>query len=59
MIDDPYKVLGLSPDATQDEIKKAYRQMAKKYHPDVSKADASLFQRLTQAYETLLDYLKG
>jgi len=33
--------------------------LAKKYHPDVSKADASLFQRLTQAYETLLDYLKG
>jgi curved DNA-binding protein CbpA len=33
-MNDPYKTLGVSPDATDDEIKTAYRNLARKYHPD-------------------------
>lgn len=34
MMNDPYKTLGISPDASDDEVKRAYRDLAKKYHPD-------------------------
>jgi molecular chaperone DnaJ len=54
---DYYEVLGIGRAASQDEIKKAYRQMAREYHPDVSDAaDAEVrFKEVNEAYEVLSD----
>ncbi len=54
---DYYKTLGVDKNATQDEIKKAYRRLARKYHPDVSKeTDAEeQFKAVGEAYEVLKD----
>lgn len=54
---DYYRIMGGKRDATQDEIKRAYRMLARKYHPDVSKeADAEVrFKELGEAYEVLKD----
>ena len=43
---DPYKVLGLSPGASDDEIKKAYRTLAKRYHPDANPGDKTAEQKM-------------
>jgi curved DNA-binding protein len=54
---DYYKIMGVARDATQDDIKRAYRKLARKYHPDVSKeADAEArFKDLGEAYAVLKD----
>jgi len=54
---DYYAIMGLKRDATQDEVKRAYRKLARKFHPDVSKeADAELkFKELGEANEVLKD----
>jgi len=53
---DLYEVLGISKDATEAEIKKAYRTLAKKYHPDNQDTGAEAkFKEVQEAYETLTD----
>ncbi|HET8552781.1 MAG TPA: DnaJ C-terminal domain-containing protein [Gammaproteobacteria bacterium] len=54
---DYYKRLGVSRDASQDEIKRAYRKLARKYHPDVSKEEnaEAQFKEVQEAYEVLKD----
>src|SRR5919197_4065448 len=57
---DYYQVRGVGRAASDSEIKRAYRQLARKYHPDVNKEpDAeSRFKELTEAYEVLSDHRK-
>ena len=54
---DYYKILGVERGASEDDVKKAYRKLARKYHPDVSKEPNAKekFQEVSEAYETLRD----
>ena len=60
---DPYKILGVSPDATDEEVKKAYKQLSKKYHPDANinnpnKEQAEeMFKNVQQAYQIIMKQL--
>ena len=57
--EDYYEILGVSRDATEQEIKKAYRKLAKQYHPDTYKGDKKeaeeKFKEISEAYEVLID----
>ncbi len=51
---DPHRVLGVPRDATEDEIKRAYRALAKRHHPDAGRGPVDRFLEIQAAYETLL-----
>jgi len=56
-VDDHYEALGLEPDATPEEIKKAFKALALQYHPDQHPTPiaAAIFRRLNEAYKVLSD----
>ena len=58
MSTDYYDVLGISKDASDDEIKKAYRKLAHKHHPDKKGGDEEKFKEINEAYQTLSDKSK-
>lgn len=58
MARDYYEILGVNKNASDDEIKKAYRKLAHKYHPDKSGGDAEKFKEINAAYQVLSDKTK-
>ena len=52
---DYYKTLGVQSNASQDEIKRAYKKLAKEHHPDVNSGDGTRFKEISEAHDTLKD----
>ncbi len=62
MANDPFSVLGVSPSASEDEIKSAYRKLAKRYHPDINPGDKNAeakMREVNEAYSEALRIKKG
>src|SRR5579872_5623754 len=55
MAKDYYQILGINKNATEDEIKKAYRKLAQQYHPDKAGGDEKKFKEINEAYQVLSD----
>ena len=53
----PYKILGIKKSATEEEIKTAYKNLAKKFHPDINKEEGAedKFKEIKEAYDLLKD----
>ena len=58
MAKDYYEVLGLTKGASRDEVKKAFRKLASKYHPDKKNGDEVKFKEISEAYAVLGDEKK-
>ncbi|KAK6912300.1 DnaJ domain [Dillenia turbinata] len=61
LIEDPYKTLRIRRGASESEVKKAYRQLALQYHPDVCRGNNCRvqFQSINEAYDTVMNNLRG
>ena len=57
-MNDPFAVLGVSSSATEDEIKAAYRKLAKKYHPDLNPGDKAAEQKMREVNEAYTQALQ-
>lgn len=53
MIINPYKVLGITPQMSEEEAKSVYRSLVKKYHPDISSGDVRKFREVQEAWKLL------
>ena len=63
MIENSYKILGVAPSATDEELKKAYRRLAKKYHPDANPDNQELaaekMAQVNAAYDEIINFRQG
>lgn len=56
MISNPYKILGITPQTSEEDAKTVYRSLVKKYHPDGTEGDSRKFQEVQEAWKLLKTY---